>query len=102
MEKITPEKVLEIFGAGRIVVKDKPLFCEYCDPVLKAHYECVYQSNAPVKELVRLIHKRHARIVERKWPDGRKDWGCHRCGRHVADFTEAGQWKNLKYYFRHR
>jgi hypothetical protein len=23
----------------------------------------------------------HAKIVQRTWPDGRKDWACHGCGR---------------------
>jgi hypothetical protein len=79
--------VLKVFG-GRIVVEDKPLFCDECDKVLKAHYAEEYLT-APVEKLVRLIRLRKARIVLRTWPDGRRDWMCHSCGRHVGDFAEV-------------
>jgi hypothetical protein len=85
-EELTAAKALEVFGGGRVVVRDKPLFCATCDEKLLAEYKQKY-STVPMKELVSLIRKRTARIVERKWPFGRKDWMCNTCGRHV------GQWR---------
>ena len=85
-QKITAGTVLEIFGGGRICVLDKPLFCPHCDEDLLSKYKRSYDK-APVSELVALIKNRTTRIVERKWPDGRRDWGCHGCGRKIRDVS---------------
>jgi hypothetical protein len=82
-QKIIARTALEIFGGGRVCVENKPLFCPHCDADLLHEYHDQYQT-APVKELVALPKKRTTRIVERKWPDGRRNWGCHACGREVG------------------
>ncbi len=80
MAKIVINKVQEVFGGGRVCVEDKPLFCPHCDRDLLKEYRRLYDT-APVSELIALIKKRTTRIVERKWPDGRREWQCHGCGR---------------------
>jgi hypothetical protein len=86
---ITVADVLREFRGAKVIAENKPLFCDHCDEVLKAHYKREYESGAPVKELVRLIEKRRGRITRRTWPDGRPDeWACHRCGRRVEGTHE--------------
>ena len=74
--------VLRVFTGGKIVAEKRPLFCHHCDPTLLREYEERYDA-APVAELVALIDKRRGNIVEAVWPDGRREWQCHRCGRPV-------------------
>src|SRR5262249_23880448 len=70
--------VLRVFPGAKAL--KKPLFCNPCDKALIAQYECLYQS-APVADLVALLNKRRGVIVPRTWPDGRREWACHVCGR---------------------
>src|ERR1051325_6786446 len=69
----------------RGVTKDCPLFCHHCDVDLASEYQCAWDNHAPVQELSALIQMRRGAIVERTWPDGRRDWMCHRCGREVKN-----------------
>ena len=56
---ITVADVLQVFEQRRL--------CEHC-------------SNS--KELEGApTWRRHGKIVERRWPDGRRDWCCSYCGR---------------------
>jgi len=44
---------------------DRPSFCEHC-------------SGEHIPEW-----RRGGKIIERTWPDGRREWACHYCGRAV-------------------
>jgi hypothetical protein len=74
---------IQIFGGGRIVAENKPLFCLHCNKDLADEYERIYPTAVPVSELAALVRRRKADIVKRTWPDGRWDWMCHSCGREV-------------------
>lgn len=66
---------------ARLVLRDKPLFCRHCDPELLAEY----RHGASAKRVVQMLGRRNGvKVVLRKWPDGRRDWMCHRCGRQVG------------------
>jgi hypothetical protein len=80
--------VLKIFGGGRVCVEEKPLFCRHCDFELWREYRRLFAS-ALITELLALLENRQARIIEQKWPDGRKNWGCNSCGRAVKASKET-------------
>ena len=61
---ITVNDILKVFAGSKVVLKDKPLFCEDC-------------GKNP-----------YATIVPRAWADGRWDWCCHGCGREAVIGTE--------------
>src|SRR5215475_14113117 len=71
---------LRVFPGAKVVALNKPLFCNHCDKDLIGQYECLYQS-APVADLVAMLNKSRGVIVPRTWPDGRREWACHVCGR---------------------
>lgn len=76
-------EIIQIFGGGSIVAEDRPLFCEHCDSELIPEYERLRIEGAAVKELAALLEKRRSKIVEATWPNGRRQWQCHSCGREV-------------------
>jgi hypothetical protein len=61
IEWITVDMVKRIFGGGYVVRLD--LACKRCES--------------------------GGRIVKRKWPDGRRSWGCHLCGREIESMKGA-------------
>jgi hypothetical protein len=63
---ITAVDVLSAFPGARVVAEDKPTRCEHC---------------AKLKRLPEW--RRDGNIVERTWPNGRREWACSHCG-HVA------------------
>jgi len=80
---------LRIFPGAKVVVLNKPLFCNHCDKHLIREYERLYQS-APVSDLVALLKQRRGGVVRRTWPGGGQDWGCHACGRGIRNDENAG------------
>jgi len=73
---------LRLFPGAKIMATDKPLFCRHCDKDLTAQWDRLYATSS-VKELVALLETRPGKVVERSWPDGRREWACHFCGRGV-------------------
>src|SRR5262249_2897019 len=73
----------EVFGSIK-VTPDNPLFCSDCEQRLAAQWKRLWEK-ASMAELVGLLNRRGARIVERVWPDGRRNWGCHKCGRTIRE-----------------
>ena len=82
-DKITVERVQQVFGGSQIGVEKKPLFCSHCDREFIPEYERLWNEHAPVKVLVAVLEKRRSRIIEAAWPNGRRQWQCHFCGRGV-------------------
>jgi hypothetical protein len=60
---ITVADVLAVFPGAKVVAEDKPLLCRRCN-----------RDHIPA-------WRRGGKIVERVWPDGRKEWACDYCGR---------------------
>jgi len=55
--------VLYLFPGAKVVALNKRLCCQYCD-----------KDHVPT-------WRRGGKIVERRFPDGRREWACHFCGR---------------------
>jgi hypothetical protein len=68
---ITAKDVLDLFPGARIVATDKPRSCEYC-------------SRDHIPEW-----RRGGKIVLRMWPDERREWACHFCGRAVNNREDS-------------
>ena len=81
--KLHPDSVLDtfrLFPGAKVVAVDKPLFCRHCDKDLVHKWDRLY-ATAPAKDLVVFLETRRGKIVERIWPDGRREFACHYCGR---------------------
>ena len=61
------DAVLRIFPGSKVI--SLPHHCEHCSNSKEL-------QDAPA-------WRRHGRIVRRVWPDGRREWACHFCGREV-------------------
>ena len=57
--------VLAAFPDAKVIALHKPLRCDHCAGDLVPEW------------------RRGGKIVERTWPDGRKEWACRYCGRAV-------------------
>jgi len=79
------DEVSDVFQGAKVIANNKPLFCRHCDSELIPEYQRLWDAKAPVSELVAVLDSRHGEIVERTWPDGRREWACHFCGRAVSE-----------------
>jgi hypothetical protein len=66
--RVTATRAMAIFPGAKIVAETKPRFCRRCSV-----------NHVPA-------WRRGGKIVERAWPDGRREWACSYCGRQ----SEAG------------
>ena len=62
------EDILKIFPGARILTEARP--CKHCSAMTKRDLPERY---------------RRGKIIERIWPDGRREWFCSYCGRKTED-----------------
>ena len=67
---------LQIFPGAKVFAVNKPLCCQHCD-----------KDHVP-------SWRRGGKIVERVWPDGRREWACHFCGRAARLIQEGMEGKS--------
>jgi hypothetical protein len=77
----TVRSVVEVLDGAKIMAKNKPLFCAHCDSDLVPEYKRLWNAGTLAKELLAVLERRKGKIVERVWPNGQRNWGCHYCGR---------------------
>lgn len=80
IEEGAVSKVRRLFPG--VIVENAPLFCRACDKDLIPEYGRI-EATATTKELAALLAKRRGKMIERIWPDERREWACHYCGREI-------------------